>query len=199
MTTPGHNSSVGDRLLSHIQAIEALLEQKKEIADEISARKAQAKGEGFDVKIINQLIKERAMSAAERAEWQALLDIYRAALGMLDGTPLGDFAKKRMMGEDEEPATKADADGEPVATDDPIADPETGEVDEPASTVEDARAQGREAARSGVSIVKNPWPYGDPRRAAWDEGYCAESGTDGMELPPAWRRKKDSKKGGGAE
>ena len=32
-----------------------------------------------------------------------------------------------------------------------------------------------------------------PRRAAWDEGWCAETGSDGMDIPEAWRRSKEKK------
>lgn len=194
VTSAGKNSSAGDRLLSHITAIESLLEEKKQIAELIRERKAHAKMDGFEVAVINQIIKERAMSSADRAEWQALLDLYRAAVGMLDGTPLGDFARKKMMGDDEPASdeTTADAKAEP-AQPAPDVDPETGEVVD----VDAARAQGREAARSGANIVSNPWKFGDPRRAAWDEGFCFETGSDGMDLPPAWRRKKPTKPGKG--
>lgn len=191
-TSSGKNSSAGDRLLSHITAIEALLEEKKQISELIRERKAHAKMDGFEVSVINQLIKERAMSAADRAEWQSLLDLYRAAVGMLDGTPLGDVARKKMMGEDEQAAEAAKPEAPPADLPSDV-DPATGEVVD----VEAARAQGRDASRANDSIVSNPWKFGDPRRAAWDEGFCAETGSDGMDLPPAWRRTKPAKPGKG--
>jgi hypothetical protein len=58
-----------------------------------------------------------------------------------------------------------------------------------------ACAEGKAAAGAGTRVTHNPYPAGDPRRAAWDEGWCAAAGSDGMDIPPAWRRspKKDSK------
>jgi hypothetical protein len=44
----------------------------------------------YDAKTIRQIIRLRKMDQAERDEQEALLDIYKAALGMLDGTPLAD-------------------------------------------------------------------------------------------------------------
>ena len=57
--------------------------------------------------------------------------------------------------------------------------------------------------RDGKRVIDNPYVAGDPRRAAWDEGWCTEAGSDGMDVPAAWQRTKPKKakkgKGDGAE
>lgn len=77
-----------ERLRSFIQRVERLLEEKKMISDDIREVFVEAKGNGFDPKIMRQVIKLRAMEAAERRESEALLETYLAALGMAE--PTGD-------------------------------------------------------------------------------------------------------------
>ena len=50
---------------------------------------AEAKGNGFDVKALRQIVRERKQDSNERAEQESILDVYRRALGMLADTPLG--------------------------------------------------------------------------------------------------------------
>ena len=80
----------GDRLKSFIERIETLEEEKREIAEQIKDVFAEAKGEGFDVPTMRELLKLRKMQPHARSEREMLLDVYKAAIGMLDGTPLGD-------------------------------------------------------------------------------------------------------------
>lgn len=72
-----------DKLRSFVDRIERLLEEKREVADQIKEVKSEAKSEGFDIKVINQMIKERATPAHQRSEFEELCDLYRAALGMI--------------------------------------------------------------------------------------------------------------------
>ncbi|WP_322997473.1 hypothetical protein [Castellaniella sp.] len=58
--------------------------------------------------------------------------------------------------------------------------------------MEAARQQGEQDSRDGKRIIDNPFVAGDPRRAAWDEGHCKARGSDGMDIPEAWRRKSKS-------
>lgn len=172
----GHNTSAGQQLRAFVERIERLEEEKQGISEDIKDVKAEAKANGFDVKTINQIVRDRRKSLHQLREEEALLDLYRAALGMLDGTPLGDAARRRLTGEDPEPDGGDDA--PPPA---PVPDP---------VTLDEARDRGRAAAKDGKRVIDNPFVAGDPRRAAWDEGWCEASGTDGMEIPDAWRRKK---------
>ncbi|HYE00899.1 MAG TPA: DUF2312 domain-containing protein [Alphaproteobacteria bacterium] len=71
-----------ERLKSFIERIERLEEEKKGIADDIKDIYAEAKGTGFDTKIIRQIISLRKRPREERQEMEALLDLYKQALGM---------------------------------------------------------------------------------------------------------------------
>jgi len=73
----------GDQLKQYIERIESLEAEKQDISDNIRDSFAEAKGNGFDVKIMRQIIKLRKMEAAERDEQDAVLDLYKHALGML--------------------------------------------------------------------------------------------------------------------
>lgn len=76
----------GERLRSFIQRIERLEEEKKTISDDIREIFAEAKANGFDPKIMKQIIKLRKMDPADRQESEALLETYLAALGMKENT-----------------------------------------------------------------------------------------------------------------
>lgn len=73
----------GDRLKSFIERIEALVEEKKALQEDIKCVFEEAKGTGFDVKIIRQILKLRGMDKDDLDEQEALLDVYKRALGMI--------------------------------------------------------------------------------------------------------------------
>jgi len=52
---------------------------------------------------------------------------------------------------------------------------------------------GTQAARENQPITSNPFTARDPRRAAFDEAWCAASGSDGMDIPESWRRTSKKK------
>lgn len=83
------------RLLSFIERVETLEEEKSAIADDIKAVKAEAKASGFDVKTINKILRIRKMDKEKWAEEQHLLDLYLNELGMLKDTPLGAAAVEK--------------------------------------------------------------------------------------------------------
>ncbi|MCM1324230.1 MAG: DUF2312 domain-containing protein [Acetobacter sp.] len=70
------------RLNSLIERIERLEEEKKGISSDIRDIYAEAKGVGFDVKIMKTIIKLRKMNQADRDEQEFLLDTYRKALNV---------------------------------------------------------------------------------------------------------------------
>ena len=74
--------SADDRLRLLIERIERLEEEKKGIADDVKDVYAEAKAVGYDVKIIRQIVRLRKMKPDDRAEMEALLDTYKAALGL---------------------------------------------------------------------------------------------------------------------
>jgi uncharacterized protein (UPF0335 family) len=93
--TTGHNSA-DNRLRLLIERVERLEEERKGIADDIRDTYAEAKAVGYDAKIMRQIVRLRKMKPDERAEMEAILETYKAALGMLVGTPLGDSALSRV-------------------------------------------------------------------------------------------------------
>ncbi len=70
-----------DRLRSFLERIERLEEEKQAIMGDQKEVYAEAKGEGYDTKIMRQIIRLRKMDRAERQEQEALLDLYLSALG----------------------------------------------------------------------------------------------------------------------
>ncbi len=81
-----------DQLRAFIERIERLEEEKKAIADDIKEVYAEAKGTGFDTKVIRQIVRIRKQDQNERAEQEAILDLYLHALGMADAAPAYDEA-----------------------------------------------------------------------------------------------------------
>jgi uncharacterized protein (UPF0335 family) len=75
-----------DQLKAFIERIERLEEEKRNIAEDIKEVYAEAKGKGFDAKIMREIIKIRKCEAAEREEFESLIDLYMHALGMLGGS-----------------------------------------------------------------------------------------------------------------
>jgi len=72
----------GDQLRSLIERIERLEEEKAALAADIREVFAEAKGNGFDVKTMRQVLKLRKMDSSDLAEREALLDVYRRVLGL---------------------------------------------------------------------------------------------------------------------
>ncbi len=70
------------RLRAFIERIERLEEEKAALAADIREVYAEAKGDGFDAKTMRQIVRLRKLDSADRAEQQALLDLYKAALGL---------------------------------------------------------------------------------------------------------------------
>ncbi len=71
----------GDQLKSIVQRIERLEEEKKTIADDIKEVYAEAKANGYDVKVLRKVISIRKRDARERREEEAILDLYLQAVG----------------------------------------------------------------------------------------------------------------------
>ena len=77
------------RLVDQIERLEA---EKVGLQADIRDKYAEAKNLGYDAKILRKIIALRKKSEADRAEEEALMTTYMAALGMLADTPLGQFA-----------------------------------------------------------------------------------------------------------
>jgi uncharacterized protein (UPF0335 family) len=77
----GGNSK--EQLKSIIERVERLEEEKKGLADDIRDVFAEAKGNGFDVKVLRTIVRMRKQDANERSEQETILETYLQALGML--------------------------------------------------------------------------------------------------------------------
>ena len=73
----------GDQLRAFVERIERMEEEKAAIGADIKEIYAEAKGNGFDTKILRKIVAIRKQDAKERAEQEAMLDIYMHALGMI--------------------------------------------------------------------------------------------------------------------
>ncbi|HEY4635399.1 MAG TPA: DUF2312 domain-containing protein [Rhodospirillales bacterium] len=71
-----------DRLRSFVERIERLEEEKQALANDIREVYSEAKGAGFDVKILRQVVRLRKMDANDRSQMEAVLDVYKRALDM---------------------------------------------------------------------------------------------------------------------
>ena len=71
-----------DELRQFIERFERLEAEKKDIADQQKEVMAEAKGRGYDVKVMRKVIALRKRDSAEIAEEEAVLDMYKEALGM---------------------------------------------------------------------------------------------------------------------
>ena len=71
-----------DELRQFIERAEHLEAEKKHIAEQISEVMAEAKGRGYDTKALRTLLKMRKQNRDQRAEEEAILDLYKSALGM---------------------------------------------------------------------------------------------------------------------
>jgi uncharacterized protein (UPF0335 family) len=81
-----------DQLRSFIERIERLEEEKKTIAKDVKDVYGEAKGTGFETKILKKVIAIRKQDKDERAEQEAILDTYLSALGMIPQPDLFDDA-----------------------------------------------------------------------------------------------------------
>lgn len=72
--------TTADRLRNFIMRVERLEEDKKGIADDIKEVYSEAKGEGFDVKVLRKVIALRKKDPEERAEEDELLELYMSAI-----------------------------------------------------------------------------------------------------------------------
>ena len=73
----------GEQLRSFIERIERLEEEKSALSGDIKEVYAEAKGNGFEPRIMRQIIKIRKMDKEEVDEEESLLDLYKRALGMM--------------------------------------------------------------------------------------------------------------------
>lgn len=89
MTYPSNDSVSGDQLRAFIERIERMAEERKAIGDDISDIYKEAKGNGFDTKVIKKIVADRAKDHNELLEFEAVYDLYMTALGTVRATRAG--------------------------------------------------------------------------------------------------------------
>jgi uncharacterized protein (UPF0335 family) len=80
---PDVGGIAGDRLRSFIERIERLEEERRVLSADLKEVYAEAKGSGFEPKIMRQIVRLRKRDKDELDEEESLLDVYKRALGML--------------------------------------------------------------------------------------------------------------------
>ncbi len=173
MNDPIENS----QLKSIVERIERLEEEKKTIADDIKEVYAEAKGNGYDVKVLRKLIALRKRDVEERAEEEAILELYEQALGDLADTPLGraaapGFASRAPI------ARSAETRSERVSHATQRQNPSEGEVGS--------------AVRAGAPVSETADPGRQPSvqneaeaGASPEQGSAARAGREGEGIAPA--------------
>jgi uncharacterized protein (UPF0335 family) len=74
-------STAQEKLRQLVARIEKLEEEKKSIADDIKETYGEAKGMGYDTKVLRKVIRLRKQDRAEREEQEQIMDLYLLALG----------------------------------------------------------------------------------------------------------------------
>jgi uncharacterized protein (UPF0335 family) len=75
------NQAAQGQLVSIIERIERLEQEKSELAEQIKEVFSEAKGNGFDVKVLRKVVRMRKQDRAKRLEEEAITDLYLSALG----------------------------------------------------------------------------------------------------------------------
>jgi len=191
-------SSARERLVHHVHKLEQLEAVKQAAGEELRAAFADAKRVGYDPSTLKAVLRLRKLTPAERKEQRALEAIYLAALGMLEGDPLPDEARRRLDEQDSAPPKPERSSGQQAGPEEakprkpaeaPAPPPPPPQMPMNLKDPEEARKEGRDAAAAGKRIYDNPFPAGDPCRAAWDEGWCEQRKSHGMETPAAYQRR----------
>lgn len=197
------------RLVRNVHRLEELELEKKQAGEALKEAFEEASAQGFDRGTLMAILRLRRLTPAQRKERRALEAIYLAALGMLEGDALPEEARRRLSGNQPPPPAPPSAKPEDAKSAGPdpkepkdskkAAKPAPAQATLPLKKPEEARAEGRQAASAGKRIYDNPYPAGDPCRAAWDEGWCEGRGSHGMDTPDAYQRRTDPKPEDGGE
>ena len=76
-------AATDNQLRLFFERIERLEEEKKGIADDVKDTFSEAKAQGYDTKIMRQVLRLRKMNPQERQEMEMLIDTYKAAVGLV--------------------------------------------------------------------------------------------------------------------
>lgn len=73
-----------EQLRSFIERVERLEEERAALSEDIREVYAEAKGEGYDTKIMRQVVRLRKLDKADFQEQEAILELYKRAMDMID-------------------------------------------------------------------------------------------------------------------
>ena len=77
MTYPSNSESIAhDQIVSYVRRIESIEDEKKALNDDLSEIYKEARGNGFDVKVLRKVIADRRKDAADRAEFETIYELY---------------------------------------------------------------------------------------------------------------------------
>jgi uncharacterized protein (UPF0335 family) len=177
MTGQGHNLPAGARLRSFIERVERLDEEIKSLNADKSEIYKEARGEGFDAKVMRKVVTARKMDSADREEQDALFDLYWSAIhGEPEEAPRA-RARAREENEQPVPTSLAGDDGHPQPSSE-------------ASQVNDAREQAGVSADHGSAHSEQEQASapqgGNP--AASESGASVNDNSDGLDIPEFLRR-----------
>ena len=110
MSDLGNNAR--EQLAGFIERLESLMTEKAQVSEKIKAEFAEAAAVGFDKKALKQLLKERQSDMQSTAEYRAIVETYRKALGDLGDTELGQWASAFMAAEQTSRSTKREVKAE---------------------------------------------------------------------------------------
>ena len=82
----------GDRIRSFVERIEQIETELKELTEAKKEIFSEAKGEGFDVKVLKEILKLRKQDQEERDEHETLLDVYMRAMDEAGPAPVAEAA-----------------------------------------------------------------------------------------------------------
>lgn len=198
----------GQQIRLLVERAQNIRKDIKELNDDLKDVFAEAKSRGFDPKPLKKLVSWLEKDPDKRREEDAILELYKTALGVGDGSlsdSAREFVRARRAAEAGDDDGQLDAFTAPreAGAKDVSADFGDDLSDKPL-TEEDARKLGAQAQAAGRPVTVNPFKPGDDRRIAWDEAWCGAAGSDGMDIPPELRptpkpkKDDDDKKGGNA-
>jgi uncharacterized protein (UPF0335 family) len=189
------SANARERLVHLVQNLERLEAAKQAAGEALRDAFSGAKRAGYDPSTLKAVLRLRKLTPEQREERRALEAIYLAALGMLEGDSLPDAARRRLDEQDSAPPKPERSSGpqakeaKPPKPAEAPAPPPPPQMQMNLKDPKEARQEGRDAAAAGKRIYDNPFPAGDPCRAAWDEGWCAQQKSHGMDTPAAYQRR----------
>jgi len=80
--TDSHSVTAAE-LLQFVERFEQLESEKKDVTEQQKEMMADAKGRGYDTKVMRKIIRDRAVARDALAEFEAVEELYRRALGMM--------------------------------------------------------------------------------------------------------------------